>query len=73
MRAHYLKRREFIALVGSATACCVAADAHAVLVLDKVDWHTTHQFEIPANISLLHLPPASPDSGSRPSPSLQAR
>lgn len=39
----------------------VAAGAHAVLALDKAGWHTTHKLDVPANISLLHLPPASPE------------
>jgi len=40
---------------------CVAADAHAVLTLDKAGWHTTRKLQLPSNISLLHLPPASPE------------
>jgi hypothetical protein len=40
---------------------CVAAGAHPVLALDKADWHTTRKLQVPANISLLHLPPASPE------------
>src|SRR5262249_8266584 len=40
---------------------CVAADAHAVLTLDKAGWHTTRKLQVPSNISLLHLPPASPE------------
>jgi len=40
---------------------CVAGGAHAVITLDKAGWHTTHKLEVPANISLLHLPPASPE------------
>ena len=40
---------------------CVAAGAHAVLALDKAGWHTTRKLQVPANISLLHLPPASPE------------
>jgi len=40
---------------------CVAAGAHAVLTLDKAGWHTTRKLQVPANISLLHLPPASPE------------
>ena len=39
----------------------VAAGAHAVLALDKAGWHTTRKLQVPANISLLHLPPASPE------------
>src|SRR3984893_19104339 len=40
---------------------CVAAGAHAVLTLDKAGWHTTRKLQLPSNISLLHLPPASPE------------
>jgi transposase len=39
----------------------VAAGAHAVLTLDKAGWHTTRKLQVPSNISLLHLPPASPE------------
>ena len=39
----------------------VAAGAHAVLTLDKAGWHTTRKLHVPANISLLHLPPTSPE------------
>jgi len=40
---------------------CVAAGAHAVVTLDKAGWHTTRRLHVPPNISLLHLPPASPE------------
>jgi hypothetical protein len=40
---------------------CVAAGAHAVLTLDKAGWHTTPRLNVPSNISLLPLPPASPE------------
>jgi DDE superfamily endonuclease len=40
---------------------CVATGAHAVLTLDKAGWHTTRKLQVPSNISLLHLPPASPE------------
>jgi DDE superfamily endonuclease len=40
---------------------CVAAGAHAVVALDKAGWHTTPKLQVPAHISLLHLPPASPE------------
>jgi len=29
--------------------------------LDKAGWHTTRKLQVPSNISLLHLPPASPE------------
>jgi transposase len=35
--------------------------AHAVLVLDKAGWHFSPKLPIPANITLLPLPPRSPE------------
>lgn len=32
-----------------------------VMVLDGAGWHTSGMLEVPANISLLHLPPYSPE------------
>ena len=40
---------------------CVTAGVHAVLTLDKAGWHTTRKLQVPSNISLLHLPPTSPE------------
>ena len=40
---------------------CVAGGAHAVITLDKAGWHTTRKLHVPSNISLVHLPPASPE------------
>ena len=40
---------------------CVAGGAHAVITLDKAGWHTTRKLQVPSNISLVHLPPASPE------------
>ena len=40
----------------------VAAGAHAVVVLDGADWHQTGgRLKVPGNISLLRLPPYSPE------------
>ena len=40
----------------------VAAGAHALVVLDGAGWHQTGgNLRLPANISLLHLPPYSPE------------
>jgi transposase len=36
-------------------------DVHAVLVLDQAGWHTATALEIPANLTLVHLPPKSPE------------
>ena len=32
-----------------------------IMVLDGAGWHTSHTLKIPPNISLLHLPPYSPE------------
>lgn len=34
---------------------------HVVLVLDQAGWHIAKKLNIPANITLLHLPPYSPE------------
>lgn len=39
----------------------VTADAHAVVVLDQAGWHTAKDLSIPANLTLLPLPPRSPE------------
>ena len=39
----------------------VAAGAHGIVVMDKAGWHTTPALQVPANLSLLHLPPRSPE------------
>lgn len=36
-------------------------DEHAVLVLDNAGWHTAKALNVPDNVSLLHLPPYSPE------------
>jgi transposase len=38
----------------------VAPGAHAILVLDGAGWHGAN-LEVPDNITLLHLPPYSPE------------
>jgi hypothetical protein len=35
----------------------VAADAHAVVILDGASWHNSHGLVVPSNITLLALPP----------------
>ena len=42
-------------------ASLVAPGAHAVLILDQAGWHTTDKLAIPPNITLLPLPPRSPE------------
>lgn len=34
---------------------------HAVLMLDQAGWHSSAQLDIPANITLLPLPPRAPE------------
>lgn len=38
----------------------VGDGTHAVLVLDQAGWHVSGTLEVPANLTLLHLPPYSP-------------
>jgi transposase len=35
--------------------------AHAVLILDQAGWHVTPKLEVPENITLMFLPPRSPE------------
>lgn len=35
--------------------------AHAVLILDQAGWHVTPKLSVPDNITLLSLPPRSPE------------
>jgi transposase len=39
----------------------VAPGAHAVLLLDQAGWHISGKLVVPDNISLLPLPPRSPE------------
>jgi transposase len=39
----------------------VGPDDHVVLVLDRAGWHMSKALVVPANITLLHLPPYSPE------------
>ena len=39
----------------------VAPGAHAVLVIDGAGWHSAKALTVPDNISLLRLPPYSPE------------
>ena len=36
-------------------------DVHVVLVLDRAGWHVAKGLSVPGNITLLHLPPYSPE------------
>jgi DDE superfamily endonuclease len=42
-------------------ASAVSPGAHAVVLLDQAGWHTTAKLQIPGNLSLLPLPPRSPE------------
>jgi len=39
----------------------VAPDAHAALILDQAGWRLSGSLNVPANISILPLPPRSPE------------
>ena len=39
----------------------VSPGAHAVVILDQAGWHGSNKLLIPANITLLHLPPRAPE------------
>lgn len=42
-------------------SACVASNHHALIVVDGAAWHVTDKLQIPNNISLLPLPPYSPE------------
>jgi hypothetical protein len=42
-------------------ACAITPGAHAVVLLDQAGWHTTPNLRMPENITLLSLPPRSPE------------
>ena len=39
----------------------VAKASHAVLLMDQAGWHVTDKLVVPENISILYLPPYSPE------------
>ncbi len=39
----------------------VAPGAHGVVILDQAGWHTTKKLKVPKNITLMPLPPRSPE------------
>jgi hypothetical protein len=39
----------------------LAADEHAAMVLDQAGWHGAGALKIPANVTLVKLPPRSPE------------
>ena len=42
-------------------AKAVTPGAHAVILMDQAGWHTTGALALPQNLSLLFLPPKSPE------------
>jgi hypothetical protein len=42
-------------------ATAVPTGTHAVLVLDRAGWHLAGELAVPANLTLVHLPPKSPE------------
>jgi putative transposase len=42
-------------------SAAVTPGAHAILVLDQAGWHMSDQVVVPANITLLPLPPKCPE------------
>jgi transposase len=42
----------------------VSPGAHAILIVDQAGWHTTDKLAIPFNITLMPLPPRSPELNS---------
>ena len=42
-------------------AAGLPADEHALMVLDGAGWHTSHDLVVPANVTLLRLPPYAPE------------
>ena len=39
----------------------LAGDEHAAMVLDQAGWHTAHALAVPDNVTLVLLPPYSPE------------
>ena len=39
----------------------VTLGAHAILIIDRAGWHTTNKLVIPSNITIMPLPPRSPE------------
>ena len=55
VNTHYMnKHLQFISLEAG-------ADAHVVLVLDQAGWHVAKALKVPENMTLLYLPPYSPE------------
>ena len=41
-------------------AATLPANEHAVMVLDRAGWHTARKLVVPSNVTLVWLPPYSP-------------
>ncbi|RVH87804.1 IS630 family transposase, partial [Sinorhizobium medicae] len=39
----------------------VADEAHAILIMDQAGWHMSNNLLVPENITILPLPPKSPE------------
>jgi transposase len=39
----------------------LAPGVHAALILDRAGWHVAHRLAVPANVTLVPLPPYSPE------------
>jgi transposase len=39
----------------------LAPDVHAVMILDQAGWHTSKKLMLPPNLTLIPLPPRSPE------------
>jgi len=49
----------------NAIATKVSPGAHAIVILDQAGWHGARQLKLPHNISLMPLPPRSPELNSQ--------
>src|ERR1700726_1198466 len=56
-----LLHSEAMALHLDEISLAVAPGAHAILLLDQAGWHVSKRLSIPDNITLLPLPPKSPE------------
>jgi transposase len=60
-RARTTCNSEAMALHLEEISLAVAPGAHAILLLDQAGWHVSKRLSIPDNITLLLLPPKSPE------------
>lgn len=42
-------------------AASLPKEVHAVMILDQAGWHVSNDLKVPGNLTLLHLPPRSPE------------